>query len=478
MLSLRKFIPSSTFCIVALVVCGVGCPRGEDSETNPPTTATPTLRILVVEDDELAEGIRREWTAAGRGEVELQVASADSLREMKRLPADAIIYPSGMLGELAERELIVPLPNETLVSEAFNRADFFPSIRLHETTWGRQVYAVPLGSPSPVLLYRRDVLEKLNRQPPRTWAEFDELAALINESDAIADLPGVGSEDWQSVIEPLAASAGAEILIARAASYAQQPGALSVLFDYETMEPLIDGPPFVRALEEIVNTPGRDASSALDVSYANARQQLLAGRAAMTITWPTMQDAAAEDSDELEIACARLPGADSVYNARSGSWEQLSQPSHVPVLGIAGRMGSITSSARHTQAAASALTFLAGAEVGPAVAKESEACSLVRSTQVAQGGSWTSSAYGDAGGQYAMVLQEDKSQNAWCFSPRIPGRDRYLAALDEAVKQAVVGEKTPQLALTDAADQWRQITADIGVDSQRKAYARSLGIED
>ena len=62
--------------------------------------------------------------------------------------------------------------------------------------------------------------------------------------------------------------------------------------------------------------------------------------------------------------------------------------------------------------------------------------------------------------------------------PRIPGQDRYLEILDDAVRTAVLGnQQDPQQILDQVAESWSQITKDLGVDNQKKAYAQDLGID-
>ena len=66
---------------------------------------------------------------------------------------------------------------------------------------------------------------------------------------------------WCGTIEPLAPGWAGLVLLARAAPYAKHRDNYSALFDIETMEPLVAGPPFVQALEELVAAaklgPGR-----------------------------------------------------------------------------------------------------------------------------------------------------------------------------------------------------------------------------
>ncbi|WP_064709537.1 ABC transporter substrate-binding protein [Rhizobium bangladeshense] len=54
---------------------------------------------------------------------------------------------------------------------------FFPSIIASQTVGGRLV-ALPLFTDAPALFYRKDLLEKYDKQPPKTW---DEMAATAKE---------------------------------------------------------------------------------------------------------------------------------------------------------------------------------------------------------------------------------------------------------------------------------------------------------
>jgi hypothetical protein len=49
--------------------------------------------------------------------------------------------------------------------------------------------------------------------------------------------------------------------------------------------------------------------------------------------------------------------------------------------------------------------------------------------------------------------------------------------LDAAVHRAVRGELTPDEALGEAAQTWKEITAELGLAQQREAYWSSLGLE-
>ena len=103
---------------------------------------------------------------------------------------------------------------------------------------------------------------------------------------------------------------------------------------------------------------------------------------------------------------------------------------------------------------------------------------MYRSTHLASPAAWVDVGLDpQAVGQYVKLVQQTNQHPVWLFSVRIPGRARYLAALDEAVQRTVSGEKAPVDALSESAEKWRGITAELGLENQRRAYQRSLGLD-
>ncbi|MGH7137488.1 MAG: hypothetical protein ACREHD_17220, partial [Pirellulales bacterium] len=111
------------------------------------------------------------------------------------------------------------------------------------------------------------------------------------------------------------------------------------------------------------------------------------------------------------------------------------------------------------------------------VSTASGATTLFRRSQVESSGEWVDARLGAAGAlAYTETVERSLSSADVFGGPRIDGRGRYLAALDQAVRDAVTGKTSSEKALEDAADEWRKITADLGLDRQRAAYRRSLGL--
>jgi ABC-type glycerol-3-phosphate transport system substrate-binding protein len=78
---------------------------------------------------------------------------------------------------------------------------------------------------------------------------------------------------------------------------------------------------------------------------------------------------------------------------------------------------------------------------------------------------------------YVTALRQTQERPQYSQGIRLPGREEYLSALDQAVNDALQGKKSPQDALTAAAGAWDKITARRGLEAQRTALERSLGLK-
>ena len=502
-------MPLARSLVVLLALSLVGCP-GPRPEANPapgPTSlAGVKLRLLVVDDPELAAAagrLRGEWNAQTGGEFEVELLTNEQPDGTAPLAADrfdAVVCPSHQLGPLAERGLLGPISEETLEGNFADWSDVFALLRRSEATWIDQTLGVPFGSPVLVCYYRADLLERLGRQPPKTWAEYRELADLLADRKNLGDAAPAEAAPWHGTLEPLAPGWAGLVLLARAAPYAKHRDDYSTLFDIRTMEPLVAGPPFVRALEELVvvarqpgqavqeqgsgedgaaspdgetvptQSPPAAAPDPLQYNPADARAAFWRGECGMALTWPTAAatDLPAERPQSIQVGFARLPGSSGVYNLRRHAWERRAddEDPHVPLLAMAGRLGAVSRKSSHPEAACELLLWLSGKQFGPRVSASSTATTLYRQSYVANPRVWVEPPVGPpAAAQYASVAKASFSGDQWVFALRIPGRQAYLTALDDAIDRAVRGEQSPAEALQQAAARWREITDELGLEA-------------
>lgn len=469
-LTCRFIVLIAAGCLFAS--CQVGCSR---QTTNSPTDVVKSdpveLTVLVVDDELLAAAIERQWNARAEGKLTVLAGSIPPRDASEPIAADVVIYPSGMIGELVERKLIVPPSRSTLNGDALNRSDIL-RLPWEEATWGRTVYGIPLGSPQLLLLYRPDLFEQLGLEPPASWGDFREVSAALASARAEP-----GEAEWHGSLEPLADGWAGQVLLARVAGYARYRSESSTLFDYRTMEPLIAGPAFVRALNELAET---NAKSTPRLDPAAVQQRFFAGECGMAVTWLSRANAADNDKS---VACriAELPGSGEFFERRHNRWEPRveSDENFVPLLAVAGRLGSVLRSSQASRAANDFLVLLASNDWCRQIFPASGSTAVFRESQLGSADSWLpTAAEGAVLESISPLARRTNNRPSWLFSPRIPGRDEYLAALDQAVQSTVDGDATAEDALAAAVETWREITGRYGVDAQQQAYTRSLGLGD
>ena len=219
--------------------------------------------------------------------------------------------------------------------------DVFSQLRLHEATWAAEPVAVPFGSPVLTVYYRADLLEKLGRKPPKTWAEYQQLSELLADRKRLGEAAPAEGKPWSGAIAPLGPGWAGNMLLARAATYVSHRSIESTLFRIDTMEPLIDQPSFVRALEELVANAALGPREQLDFDPAAVRQ-LLGHRLRLGHHVAHGRRQGPARGSKVEVGFAELPGSPDVFNLADGTWDKRREDEspHVPLLAVAGRMGS------------------------------------------------------------------------------------------------------------------------------------------
>ncbi len=336
-MTLKQF-PLIAVAIFALASLIAGCEKAQSDSSHAAKTGAPlaTLRLAVVDDPALAEALRKvrgEWRAESGSELEVHELAAADIVSAEKVDADAIIYPLRLLGTLAERKFIRPLSASWLKGDPLVAGDLLLSPDSPEFTWDGQPYAVPLGEPVFVLVCNSDVLAQLGKQPPRTWEEYQELVKRLGEKSKTSP-----------TLEPLAPGWTSQLLLARAAAYAKHRDYFSVLFDRETMKPLIAGPPFVKALSELATTAKTARVDLTRLTPADTLKLLRINECEMAICSPS--DAAEAGGSQAErsvstdtrVTLSELPGALAAYNPGHSAWENRAggEPQRVTLRGISG----------------------------------------------------------------------------------------------------------------------------------------------
>ncbi len=494
--------------VVTAVLLGLigllGCSSEETSRTEPRPFEGVSLTLGVVGSDRLAEAIENAQAGYQRQTgVKLTVVRGTDTTNLPK--CDALLYPAAELGPLVERKAIQQWPEEDSGSGSGTGGQrVFTALVEGEAHYGGKPYAVVCGSPVFVCLVRKDWLTEPSTLRPMHWPELPRFALQL----VTRQLSQPGSPEASQVVgllSPLADGWASQVLLTRTAAYARHPDHDSTFFNIQTMQPLIDSPPFVRALEELVAAyqstedllaaaPSSRSGMELDqlrMTPDDVREAFFAGRCAVALTWLLPPEAhpspvevddlparrADQAAEPIAVATLPVPGSGDVYNYQSKTWQPRETPrSSVPVLSMSGMVGSVSAQTDAPRAAEAVLRWLVDSKGGRSVFRSCAQVTLSRHPQVAEAVLWVDERLTTEDAQgYAGVVAESLSGPLWLDGLRIPGRAEYLAALDDAVQQACRGTATPQEALQQAAQRWQAISVRLGLAQQQAAYVRSVG---
>ncbi len=406
----------------------------------------------------------------------------ERLAEGRRLNADVIAYPDELLGELAERGLLDPAPDYVSQGDGFAGDDFAPDdlvavVRRQLMKWGEQTLAISFGHRVFALAFRADVLESMGIPPPTTWEDLAAALTQLREQAA----PGNLELPKTMIVQPMDRRWLADLFLARAAAYARNPGRYSALFDLQTMKPLIDEPPFVRALKELTQTKPPFGTASDDPAVAF--EAVVNGQAIFAIGWPPSRQSQATATVDPEVLrrvkVAELPGSREWFDFTRGIWQSRGgdEAIEVPLAAPAGRLGSVLSHSRRRQAGWHLLVRLTGRTWSSQVSSSSSATGPFRLSQMAAARSWSRPDLGEIADDYAHVLLNAFSRETVLVRPRFPGCQRYMGALAKAVEAALTEQVSEERLLGKVAEEWNRITDELGRESQLRAYHLHLGLE-
>ena len=180
-----------------------------------------------------------------------------------------------------------------------------------------------------------------------------------------------------------------------------------------------------------------------------------------------------------KVAAALSPGSRRVWNRKSGKWDNFPAVNYAPYI-VYGWTSAVPRSTPHKKAAFDFLGFFANTEnhaadllVGRFGINPFRRSDLDKNFWVQRAG-WDDA----VAGSYVQTLDRmNKSKNR-VLDLRIHRGQEYVYLLSVGVYRALTGRESPQSALDNVAERWRQLTKTVGVDKQREAYRHLVHFED
>ena len=416
---------------------------------------------------------------------------------------DGFMEGAWYMGEYVTPGFIVPI-DDYLADERFPQwnPDWWPPSLEQLHTWGDQTYGTLNDSDGQVLYWREDILSDPEWQaryeeetgepmpyPPVTWDDVISIAAFFdgkNWDDSDPD-PDNGIVMHFRVNEQ-----GMFHFMSMSAPYVVRPGDVvdrctnNYWFDPETMEPLVDSPGHVRALEKLVELSeyGPDAQVSWDLG--TAWDWFLRGKAIFVFSWgdvgSLVQDEA-RSNIKGKIGASVLPGTMEVYNLCTEAWEELDEPNVVGNTTGGSWHGVISSQSENPEAVYSLYALMATEPVslwnvnrGWTGVDPGVSIHFLPPEGTAELEGYLANGWNESDLQFYL-----NAYHANFFAEtrlpylRINGAEEYWRALDQNLSEAMIGRLTPQEALDRTAQSWAQITERRGYDTQLQQYQESMG---
>ncbi len=479
------------FLVATLACCGCkpdpdAAPDLDNGSDSMP--APDPLSVLIVGDAELGSRIKRQWSAERDGKLTIiDISPGQWIEEKFSIPKDVdlVVYPPQQIGELVETNQIRAYDRDLWNGEVVDKESYFEHYRRDIGRYDSKPYALPLGNPQLAMIVQESIFRDQTVDIPTSWADW---ATALPKID-LADTPLNDQLDKPGIDFPLAEGWAAWSLLARVAPNVRVRGNLSSVFDRRTMEPLIDSPPFVAALEQLKQLA---TQRSLNMAPRDLYRLSLAGKSLAAITWPAQgfqladeteglpNDILDEDQQRERLSIHPLPESRQLYLFNRQEWKQraATDQNQIELVGFSGLVVSVTRNTEYKYSALELASWLASAKMSSQLLADSPLVGVHRASQLADPVRWTGERLSyDLAEQYVNDVARSHQQAITLMFPRIPSSQRYLDLLDQGVREYLSSDRSAEDVLGEVADQWRELTKQIGINQQYEAMRRESGFE-
>ncbi len=398
---------------------------------------------------------------------------------------DVLFYASLWIGDF--NQYLEPMP------EAYRQTSGMQSVTpsyIDVATWEGEIVQYPMDGDRHYLKYRRDVFEDPELQArfeadvgrpltvPATWEEYNEVAKYFTGWD----WDGSGETRYGSAEVTARDDLMFSAFISRAAPFAKHPDVEGgFFFDLETMEPLINTPGFVRALELFVDAQEAFPPGGSSFGLGDEIFSFGGGETLMSYSWDDAFIAAQEPESPIrdQVAAAPLPGSNEVWNRETGQWDTFETPNRAPYISW-GWTSAVSALSDNQDMAFDYLCFFSNEantfldlQIGRFGVNPYRAEHFEQSFWQDESG-WAP----EVASTYAATLADMDASTNRVFDLRVPGVGSFMSSMAAGVAEALAGNQTPQAALDDVASEWAEIVERTGVDTVRRAYATVVELED
>ncbi len=451
---------SLLLALLSIVGCGQSSKPPSDA-VEPSAASRPALKIWIVDAPELVQELSVRWQAASDQPLRIESVSIRDAIAREPFNADVVIYPGTLLGDLVKKDAIGLLPSEAIATKESEKTlesivYSWPVRWRNIVTFGRELYAVPLGATNlgaiqcGVGLGPLDELQTLLSGGKDLKAQStDHWNQVLTNSEKASTTNA--SQREQSLQQSLAILSDEEkaSLVDRFLFIASTTNARSRgLFDLLKMESRLSEPDFVKTVK-VLSRMARLFPETFAVEPSKAWETAASKKnsASFAIGWPS---SLAASSDEGTNSSIKLGVAPITWN---------------PVRGLIASVG------RKTKQTAVSCQFLLW--LGEPDQREALRAVCPRVELTAE--QFDRNSGRDDYRAFQLINNRDTRVEPMELSLRMANADQYRSILADSLISAIKSPDQIDTIMNACSQQWDQLTVKLGIDTQRISEEQSLG---
>jgi multiple sugar transport system substrate-binding protein len=423
---------------------------------------------------------------------------------------DVLINCSNYYGDYILNDWIIPIDQyfDDPRFPKWDRDSIAPAVaRLMQ--WGDRWYGGNNDHDAQVLYYRRDIIEdpkwqeafkeEMGYEMPvkmETWEEVLDIAKFFNKKDWNGD----GDPDDGITLHLKVGGQGFFHFMALSAPYVviPYPGDPPTKvtkyhnvywFDPETMEPLINSPGHVRALEMLLALSKAGPPAMWGWSLGEAWADFLSGNAVMTFSWGDVGSLSQDPTQSViqgKLGARGIPGTKHPYDREKGQFLNLEKPNMVGNQVGCSWHPVISKFSKEPELAYYFIAWQSTPEInhwnvayGWTGVDPGTTYDWFPPYGTAKIEEYVAGGYNADDAKYFIGAYQDNFYNYPIFQNymRIPGTPEMQEIWDVHLSEAVTGQVSPQEALDRTYDDWVRIVEDYGKDTLLKLYQESIGYQ-
>jgi multiple sugar transport system substrate-binding protein len=421
---------------------------------------------------------------------------------------DVITNCSNFYGDYIANDMIQPLDKyfDDPRMPKWDRASIAPSVA-NLMQWGGKWYGANNDHDAMILYWRKDIMDD-----PKWQAEYkketgkDMPVAMDTWEDVLSVAQFFNGKDWNGDGKPddgitLHLKVGGQGFfhyMAESAPYVTipAPGADPTkvdkyhniyYFDPDTMEPLINSPGHVKALEQLIALSKAGPSAMWGWSLSEAWADFLSGKAFMTFSWGDVGSLAEDPTQSKvmgKVGARGLPGTKAPYDMEKKQFLNLDKPNLVGNQVGCSWHPVLNKYAKNPDLAAYWMSLMAtpsinhwNVETGWTGVNPGTTYDWLQPTGKATLKDYTDAGWNAVDAKSYVDAYTDNFFKYPIFQTyiRIPGTTEMMTAWDIHLSEAITGQITAQQALDRTKADWVKIIDDQGKDQLLKLYQESIG---